>query len=64
MITKLRAEPDAETLSTSFLINANHFFGRGFIVFRKIHDEEPVVIIAALEENCVGTDLIRDVALR
>lgn len=59
----LREEPDVKTLGTSLFVNANHVFGRGFVVVFEFHDDEPMVVIAALEENGIGTNLIGDVVL-
>ena len=55
---------DAETLGTSLLVGANHFFGGGFVVFGEVHDEEPVVVVAALEQYIVGANLVGDVGHR
>lgn len=56
-----RVEPDVETLGTSLLVGANHLFGGRLVVFGEVHDEEPMVVIAALEEDGVGADLVGDV---
>ncbi|KAK9217645.1 hypothetical protein WN943_006273 [Citrus x changshan-huyou] len=39
-------------------IGPNHFFGRGFRVFRKLHRHKPVIVIATLQQNRVGCDLV------
>lgn len=51
-------EPDVETLGTDFLIGADHLFRRGFCILRKVYGDEPVVIIAALEQDHVRRYLL------
>jgi hypothetical protein len=52
-----RERPDIKAPRTGLLVDLDHFFGGGLVVFREMHNDEPVIVIATFEQYGIRADL-------